>query len=57
MAADSKGLVGHPGVVLLRRIADRVGSTGELATALPVSAARVYGRARVDLLRKRILLA
>ncbi|MCD0443336.1 transposase [Glycomyces sp. A-F 0318] len=40
VAADGKGLVGHVGVVLLRRLADRVGLTGELAAALPVSAAR-----------------
>ena len=40
VAADGKGLVGHAGVVLLRRLADRVGLTGELAAALPVSAAR-----------------
>lgn len=40
VAADGKGLVGHAGVVLLRRLADRVGLTSELATALPVSAGR-----------------
>jgi hypothetical protein len=40
VAADGKGLVGHAGVVLLRRLADRVDLTGELAKALPVSAAR-----------------
>ncbi len=40
VAADGKGLVGHAGVVLLRCLADRVGLTGELAAALPVSAAR-----------------
>jgi hypothetical protein len=40
VACDGKGLVGHAGVVLLRRLADRVNLTGELAKALPVSAAR-----------------
>jgi hypothetical protein len=40
VAADARGLVGQAGVVLLRRLADRVGLTGELAKALPVSAAR-----------------
>lgn len=40
VAADGRGLVGHAGAVLLRRLADRVGLTSELATALPVSAAR-----------------
>lgn len=40
VAADGKGLVGHAGVVLLRRLADRVGLTGELAKALPVSTVR-----------------
>lgn len=40
VAADGRGLVGHAGAVLLRRLADRVGLTGELARALPASAAR-----------------
>ncbi|WP_460546528.1 transposase, partial [Glycomyces halotolerans] len=40
VAADGKGLVGHAGVVLLRRLADRIGLTGELAKALPTSAGR-----------------
>lgn len=40
VAADGKGLVGHAGVVLLRRLADRVGLTAELAKALPVSVGR-----------------
>jgi hypothetical protein len=40
VAADARGLVGQAGAVLLRRLADRVGLTGELAKALPVSAAR-----------------
>lgn len=35
VAADGRGLVGQAGVVLLRRLADRVGLTGELAKALP----------------------
>lgn len=39
VAADGKGLVGHAGAVLLRRLADRVGLTSELAKALPSSAA------------------
>ncbi|WP_406191700.1 transposase [Streptomyces sp. NBC_01017] len=34
--ADGKGLVGHAGVVLLRRCADQVGLTGALAAVLPV---------------------
>ncbi|WAX77406.1 hypothetical protein [Streptomyces sp. KMM 9044] len=33
--ADGKNLVGHAGVVLLHRIADRVGLTRALAAALP----------------------
>ncbi|MGW9026017.1 transposase, partial [Streptomyces sp. NPDC055722] len=37
MAADGKGLVGHAGAVLLRRLADRVGLTRGLAGALPSS--------------------
>jgi hypothetical protein len=37
VTADGKGLVGHAGVVLLRRLADRIGLTGELAKALPAS--------------------
>ncbi|GAB4006402.1 hypothetical protein GCM10029992_56950 [Glycomyces albus] len=40
VAADGRGLVGQAGVVLLRRLADRVGLAGELAKALPVSATR-----------------
>jgi hypothetical protein len=40
VAADGRGLVGHAGAVLLRRLADRVALTGELARALPVSAAQ-----------------
>ncbi|MFE4578103.1 IS1380 family transposase [Streptomyces chartreusis] len=37
MAADGKGLVGHAGAVLLRRLADRVGLTRGLAGVLPSS--------------------
>ncbi|MEU3282915.1 transposase [Streptomyces antibioticus] len=36
--ADGKRLVGHAGVVLLRRVADRVGLTRALAAALPLGA-------------------
>lgn len=39
MAADGKGLVGHAGAVLLRKLADRVGLTGGLARVLPSSTA------------------
>lgn len=35
VTADGKGLVGHAGVVLLRRLADRVGLTDALAGVLP----------------------
>ncbi|MCY0932587.1 IS1380 family transposase [Streptomyces sp. H27-H1] len=35
VAADGKGLVGHAGAVLLRRLADRVGLTAALAEVLP----------------------
>ncbi|MFG3002286.1 IS1380 family transposase [Streptomyces sp. NPDC048340] len=35
MRADGKGLVGHAGVVLLRRLADRVGLTEALAGVFP----------------------
>ncbi|MFI8093949.1 transposase [Streptomyces sp. NPDC086080] len=35
MTADGKGLVGHAGVVLLRKLADRVGLTDALAGVLP----------------------
>ncbi|MET7317352.1 IS1380 family transposase [Streptomyces thermoviolaceus] len=37
MAADGKGLVGHAGAVLMRRLADRVGLTRGLAGVLPSS--------------------
>jgi Transposase DDE domain group 1 len=37
VAADGKGLVGHAGAVLLRRLADRVGLTRGLAGVLPSS--------------------
>ncbi|MFF1792619.1 IS1380 family transposase, partial [Kitasatospora sp. NPDC058243] len=37
--ADGKGLVGHAGAVLLRRLADRVGLTTALAEALPAGIA------------------
>lgn len=33
--ADGKNLIGHAGVVLLRKVADRVGLTSALAAALP----------------------
>lgn len=33
--ADGKGLVGHAGAVLLRKLADRTGLTGALAAVLP----------------------
>lgn len=33
--ADGRGLIGHAGAVLLRRLADRVRLTGELAEVLP----------------------
>ncbi len=39
VAADGKSLVGHSGLVLLRRFADRVGLTGHLAQTLPYSGA------------------
>ncbi|MFE3933424.1 hypothetical protein ACFXPJ_06380, partial [Streptomyces goshikiensis] len=35
VAADGKGLIGHAGAVLLRRLADRTGLTSALALALP----------------------
>jgi hypothetical protein len=35
VSADGKGLVGHAGAVLLRRLADRVGLTDALAGVLP----------------------
>lgn len=35
MAADGKGLIGHAGAVLLRKLADRTGLTTALATVLP----------------------
>ncbi|WP_180686821.1 MULTISPECIES: hypothetical protein [Streptomyces] len=37
VAADGKGLVGHAGAVLPRRLADRVGLTRGLAGMLPSS--------------------
>ncbi len=36
--ADGRGLVGHSGVVLLRRLADRTGLTGAWAKAFPAGA-------------------
>jgi hypothetical protein len=33
--AEEKNLVGHAGIVLLRKIADRSGLTAALTTALP----------------------
>jgi hypothetical protein len=39
VTADGKGLVGHAGAVLLRKLADRVGLTGGLAGVLPSSTA------------------
>ncbi|MET7515772.1 transposase, partial [Streptomyces sp. NPDC005480] len=39
MAPDGKGLIGHAGAVLLRRLADRVGLTDALSGVLPSSAA------------------
>jgi hypothetical protein len=33
--ADGKNLIGHAGVVLLRKVADRVGLTAALSAALP----------------------
>ncbi|WP_069814608.1 hypothetical protein [Streptomyces sp. TP-A0874] len=33
--ADGKNLIGHAGVVLLRKVADRVGLTTALSVALP----------------------
>lgn len=35
MVADGKGLIGHAGAVLLRRLADRTGLTAALAAVLP----------------------
>ncbi|MEU6536605.1 hypothetical protein [Streptomyces sp. NPDC047000] len=35
MTADGKGLVGHAGAVLLRKLADQVGLTGALAQVFP----------------------
>ncbi|MER7820907.1 hypothetical protein [Streptomyces sp. NPDC096153] len=35
MVADGKGLVGHAGAVLLRRLADRTGLTSALVAVLP----------------------
>jgi hypothetical protein len=35
VTADGKGLVGHAGVVLLRKCADRVGLTAALSSVLP----------------------
>lgn len=37
MAADGKGLVGHVGAVLLRKLGDRIGLTRGLAGVLPTS--------------------
>ncbi|KIE22896.1 transposase [Streptomyces sp. MUSC 125] len=39
MTADGKGLVGHAGAVLLRKLADRIGLTRGLAGVLPSSRA------------------
>ena len=39
MTADGKGLVGHAGAVLLRKLADRIGLTRGLAEVLPTSTA------------------
>ncbi len=38
VTAGGKGLVGHAGAVLLRKVADRVGLTGGLAEVLPAGA-------------------
>jgi hypothetical protein len=42
VTADGKGLVGHAGAVLLRRLADRVGLTDALSMVLPSGTTSVW---------------
>ena len=57
MTADGKGLVGHAGAVLLRKLADRVGLTRALAGVLPASTASSWRERAAVLVQVAVAIA
>ncbi|MER5433689.1 IS1380 family transposase [Streptomyces sp. NPDC002588] len=57
MSADGKGLVGHAGAVLLRKLADRVGLTRGLAGVLPSSTASGWRERAAALVQLAVAIA
>ncbi|MEU3042498.1 IS1380 family transposase [Streptomyces diastaticus] len=57
VTADGKGLVGHAGAVLLRRLADRIGLTRGLAGVLPTSTAAGWRQRAAVLVQLAVTIA
>lgn len=57
VTCDGKGLVGHAGAVLLRKLADRVGLTGSLAGVLPSSTANGWRQRAAVLVQLAVAIA
>lgn len=57
VTADGKGLVGHAGAVLLRKLADRIGLTRGLAGVLPTGTAAVWRERAAVLVQLAVTIA
>ncbi|WP_275432064.1 MULTISPECIES: transposase [unclassified Streptomyces] len=57
VAADGRGLIGHAGAVLLRRLADRVGLTAGLAEVLPVGSGADWRDRAVTVVQLAVAIA
>lgn len=57
VTCDGKGLVGHSGAVLLRKLADRVGLTDSLATVLSSSTANGWRQRAAVLVQLAVMIA